>query len=247
MERWRQIQGYRRYHVSNKGRVRRRLKTGYRVLKPLRDSNGYYQVCLHANGKSRRILIHALVAAAFLGPRPADAVEINHISGVKGDNSAANLEYVTPAENRRHAVAAGLCARGERNGATSLTDAEVARIKARLRAGWPQVALAAHRRVHKTLINRIARGECWGWLAAAEGEFDAFVIKARRTSDSRWCTVGCGDSLPAATTAMAEMTDKWHELQVLHHGRPLVTHAEHGYAGSSHGRDSGGFGWTLFG
>src|SRR4030095_8438176 len=70
MERWRQIQEYSLYQVSDRGRIRRRRKVGYRVLKPLISRNGYCQVCLFANGKGRRVLIHAL-AAAFIGQRPS--------------------------------------------------------------------------------------------------------------------------------------------------------------------------------
>jgi len=244
MECWRQIQGYPQYHVSDRGRVRRVRDTGYLVLKPLRDSNGYYQVCIFTNGAGRRVLIHALVAAAFLGPRPAEDIEINHLSGDKADNSAVNLEYVTRAQNRRHASAAGLCARGQRNGSTSLTDFQVSLIKARLRAGWPQVALAARHSVHRSLINRIATGECWGWLDAAEGEVNAFVIKGRRTSRSRWRVAGCEDSLHAATTAVAAMADEWHELRVLHLGRSTVAAADVTAAGIGEG---GPCHWALFG
>jgi hypothetical protein len=84
MERWRHVQGYPEYQVSDLGKVRRRLKAGWRVLKPLVASNGYHQACLHSEGRGRRVLIHALVAAAFLGARPADA-EVNHLSGNKAD------------------------------------------------------------------------------------------------------------------------------------------------------------------
>ena len=220
MERWRQIEGYPLYEVSSLGGVRRRLKTAHRVLRPLVASNGYRQVCLYSEGRGRRVLIHALVAAAFLGPRPADA-EVNHLSGNKADNRAANLQYATRAQNRQHAAAAGLTARGERNGATSLTDADVSRIKARLRAGWPQTALAVRYGVRKSLISRIATGECWGWLAAVEGAFDAFIIKGRRTAHSRWCVAGCEDSLAAATNAVATMAHEWHELTV-QHGPQLI-------------------------
>src|SRR4051794_39324286 len=85
MEDWREIDGYPLYEISDQGRARRRLKNGYHMLKPLSATNGYPQVCLYADGNGRRLLIHSLVAAAFLGVRPAGA-EVNHKSGVKSDN-----------------------------------------------------------------------------------------------------------------------------------------------------------------
>ena len=43
---------------------------------------------------------HILMAFTFHGPRP-EGYECDHINGVVTDYSAANLEWVTPAENRR--------------------------------------------------------------------------------------------------------------------------------------------------
>ena len=45
---------------------------------------------------------HKLVALAWLGPRP-QGMEIDHLNGCKLDWSVENLEYVTPAENRKRA------------------------------------------------------------------------------------------------------------------------------------------------
>ena len=45
---------------------------------------------------------HKLVALAWLGPRP-EGTEIDHLNGNKLDWSVDNLEYVTPAENRKRA------------------------------------------------------------------------------------------------------------------------------------------------
>lgn len=218
MEHWRQVEGYPRYFVSRDGLVRRRNKDGYRQLKALLDSGGYAQVCLFDAGKSRRVLVHALVAAAFLGPRPSDRHQINHRNGNKGDNRLENLEYLTRRQNLRHAIAAGLWPRGQRNGATSLTDADVAGMKARLRSGWPQAAVAARHGVHRSLVNRIATGESWGWLEPVSEAFDAFVIQGRRTACSRWRFAGCEDSLPAADLAVAAMKHEWHELRVVQAG-----------------------------
>ena len=45
---------------------------------------------------------HKLVALTWLGPRP-EGMEIDHLNGNKLDWSVDNLEYVTPAENRKRA------------------------------------------------------------------------------------------------------------------------------------------------
>jgi hypothetical protein len=50
--------------------------------------------------------IHALVALAFVGPRPRRH-EVNHIDGDRFNNRASNLEYTTRAGNMRHAAEIG--------------------------------------------------------------------------------------------------------------------------------------------
>ena len=45
---------------------------------------------------------HILVAKAWIGPRP-EGCELDHLNGNKLDWSVDNLEYVTPAENRKRA------------------------------------------------------------------------------------------------------------------------------------------------
>jgi transposase len=52
--------------------------------------------------------LHALVALAFLGPRPTDKHEVNHLNGVKTDNTVENLQWVTRSENIKHAFDTGL-------------------------------------------------------------------------------------------------------------------------------------------
>lgn len=68
------------------------------------------------NGQRKSFMTYALVAGAFIGRRPEGMV-INHIDGVKTNCAPENLEYITQAENERHAVRMGLKASGLRNGA----------------------------------------------------------------------------------------------------------------------------------
>ena len=68
--------------------------------------------CTHTNGNGTHYPFlrqfgakhcHFLVAGAWNGPRPEGMV-IDHLNGNILDWSADNLEYVTPAENRKRAV-----------------------------------------------------------------------------------------------------------------------------------------------
>lgn len=99
-EEWKQINGFPNYAVSNKGRVMN-LKTG-RVLKPIITPLGYAVVALsNGNGKSKQIMVHRLVAQAFI-PNSDNLFQINHIDEDKTNNDVTNLEWCTASENRVH-------------------------------------------------------------------------------------------------------------------------------------------------
>lgn len=80
-----------------------------KVLKPLLNKrNGYLYVYVkNEQGKYKRVLIHRLVAVAFI-PNPSEKAEVNHINGNKLDNRVENLEWVSREENIRHAYDNGL-------------------------------------------------------------------------------------------------------------------------------------------
>ena len=90
---------YTRYEVSNQGRVRN-AHTG-KLLKPQPFSNGYLFIQLFYKGEKKVMLVHRLVALAFV-PGWREGLEVNHKDGNKKNNSAENLEWVTHSENHRH-------------------------------------------------------------------------------------------------------------------------------------------------
>ena len=89
--------------------------------------SGYYTANIWdtVSKKRRSKYVHALVAEAFLGALPLGKAEVNHINGDKKDNRPENLEYVTHAENLRHAGVTGLMERGEQRKQAKLLDSEV--------------------------------------------------------------------------------------------------------------------------
>lgn len=100
------------YEISSHGRFRRatagnRTFAG-KIIKPIKAKNGYLSVRPIINGKHKQCMVHRIVAEAFIGPCPA-GLEVNHIDGNKQNHHVSNLEYVTHAENLRHARVSGLC------------------------------------------------------------------------------------------------------------------------------------------
>ena len=64
-EYWEPIKGYKKYRISNYGRVANN-ETGL-LLKPYKQSKwGHAQVSLYHNGKVKKFLVHVLVAKAFV-------------------------------------------------------------------------------------------------------------------------------------------------------------------------------------
>lgn len=107
MENWKPIINFEGlYEVSDLGRIRN-IKTG-RVLKACPERHGYLSLSVYPKGRERKHFKPAReVANAFIGPRPK-GYQINHKNGIKTDNRAENLEYVTPSQNLKHAVKLGL-------------------------------------------------------------------------------------------------------------------------------------------
>jgi hypothetical protein len=67
------------------------------------DNSGYLRTSL--GGSS--IHIHRIITQHFLGTRP-DGFTVNHKDGKKQNNRIENLEYLSRADNNRHARATGL-------------------------------------------------------------------------------------------------------------------------------------------
>lgn len=151
-EEWRPVVGYEGwYEVSDQGNVRS-AKTGQLKSQRL-NWQGYRRVGLYKNQRVATRPVHILVAEAFIGPRIA-GIEVNHKDGVVSNNKLSNLEYVTPEENRQHAIEMGLY---RKNRPMKLTDADVERIR-RDAQSMPQTALAARHGVSVSHVRQIVFG-----------------------------------------------------------------------------------------
>ncbi len=121
---WKDVPGYSGlYQASSAGRVRSmaRATTSGKVLTPVLNRNGYLRVSISISRRSKYDYVHRLIALTFIGNRP-DKYDVNHKNGIKTDNRAENLEYMTRAENMKHAREHGLHDnRGEKQWNAKLT------------------------------------------------------------------------------------------------------------------------------
>lgn len=162
MEQWRDIPGYEgRYQVSDAGRV-----VGLKgVLTPQVQNSGYQVVHLYLNGRRTVRLVHSLVAECFVHGR-FNGANVNHRDGVKTNNAASNLEWVTRSQNMLHAVAAGLtntpkkAVRG-----VSLTDGSELTFPSQL-AAETTLAGRASSAVHHCLVGKKKSAYGYTWSRA---------------------------------------------------------------------------------
>lgn len=140
-ETWKEVVGYEGlYEISNLGRVRSHHPSPRRKSEFLKDANirGYRMVVLSKGdgSKPKSALVHRLVAIAFLGEAPdVRRPTVNHKNLNKADNRVENLEWLSHADNNRHAAPLIPHQRGEERPNAKLTEQSVREMRARYSAG----------------------------------------------------------------------------------------------------------------
>ena len=110
---WKDIKGLEGYYqVSNIGTIRslprivnclynqtRQLPS--KTFKVHKQNRGYLFINVSKNNKPKNLLVHRLVAEAFLS-NPHNFKEVNHKDGNKENNNVDNLEWCTASYNKKH-------------------------------------------------------------------------------------------------------------------------------------------------
>ena len=115
---WKAVPGWEGYYqASSYGRIKgvdREIWNGKGyfikkgiILKECYDKRGYPRVCFRRDDKPKVYTVHRLVASSFI-PNPENKRTVNHIDGIKTNNTVINLEWNTYKENAVHASKLGL-------------------------------------------------------------------------------------------------------------------------------------------
>lgn len=108
MNQWIDLKGYEGFYlINNKGEIKRnpqnlkgvnnKYKNDY-LLKPKDNGKGYLRVKLTIKNKSKRVMIHRLIADSFI-PNPQNYKTVHHIDNNKKNNSIDNLMWCTQSYN----------------------------------------------------------------------------------------------------------------------------------------------------
>lgn len=195
-EEWRVIAEAPSYAVSSFGRVKRivqaRTSPAGKIIRPGKTgSMKYLTVNLRIEGKSVGHYVHALVCAAFRGPRPTDLHQAAHFDGDQYNNVEANLRWATWHENYEDKVRHGRAATGDRHpsktgrlkpqagenhwskrmpekvphgeaqGMSKLTEEQVRTIKSTPGYWGVNASLARQYGICSTVVGEIRRGILW--------------------------------------------------------------------------------------
>lgn len=99
------LNGYEsKYKITNDGRVYSEYLGDF--IKPYYSKGGYVRVKLNYGDRSKKVMMHRLVAMAFI-PNPDNKPQVDHINRNRADNRVENLQWVTAQENSQLAVERG--------------------------------------------------------------------------------------------------------------------------------------------
>jgi hypothetical protein len=107
---WKPIADYEGlYEISNYGRIKSLLYwhgTNERILKSMKDKNGYLYIVLYKDNINKKYKIHRLVLETFVGPCPS-GMQCCHNDGKPDNDFVENLRWDTLKNNHKDKIKHG--------------------------------------------------------------------------------------------------------------------------------------------
>ena len=169
-EEWRALDAYPGHSVSSHGRVRRdipRYGGGGASRPPLEClatralPQGHVQVTISISNKPITLLVHRLVALAFLPPAKEGQDRVLHADDDPSNNRPSNLRWGTAADNSADMVKRGRQARGVRVPSAKIDPDLVRQIRRASAAGQRQRDIAKSFGVAQSNVSLICSGRTW--------------------------------------------------------------------------------------
>ena len=156
------IKGWPNRFVAEDGSVVSLTRKHPKLMKGSVDKAGYHFITTRlSGGRISNKYRHRLVAEAFI-PNPNGLPQVNHKDGDKGNNAAYNLEWVSPADNIRHAMDTGLRNNyGENHTQAVLTELDVKEALLLHRHGFSVKYIANWLDVSEGAIHKIVTNRTW--------------------------------------------------------------------------------------
>lgn len=158
--RWYKFVLSKKYLINKLGQVKN-IRT-QRVTQPRPDKDGYLRVVLWYNKRMHNLAVHRLIALHFI-PNPKKKTQVNHIDGVKSNNSIRNLEWVSPEENRRHSTYLKLQAprRGTKHHNSKLSNQDIKEIRKLCKDNCPHDMISSIYNVRPGTISKVKLRTRW--------------------------------------------------------------------------------------
>lgn len=172
-ERWAVIPSFPAYSASTHGRIKRhaiinggggsvRIPSGCLTQRAL--PTGHRQVTISMDNKPRTLLVHRLVAEAFL-ERPAEKEFVCHRDDDPTNNHISNLYWGDRHDNTQDMMRLDGQCKGAEVASAKLTDDAVRLIRARVEAGERQHKVAADFGISQSNVSFIVKRQTWGHVA----------------------------------------------------------------------------------
>lgn len=147
------------YEVSDDGRVRN-SKT-QRQLKQVTTKRGYKRVTFKVGKKAKSLLVHRLVATAFI-PNSKNLPQVNHLDEDKTNNLASNLQWVTAKQNINHSL-------NSRSGKRSKLPREIVlSIVEKFKSGLSQTKIAKYFGITQICVGYILSGKTYSSITGIQ-------------------------------------------------------------------------------
>lgn len=158
---WRTIASHTDYEVSEYGHIRRRVRSVNRAaLFPIKvqKKGFYFGVNLWGGDRYSSLLVHRIVAIAFIGAPPSDSHQIAHGDGIPENCHHTNLRWATAYENMEDQRKHGTRVLGARVNTCKLSASEVVEV---FESTKPQRDIARQFGITQSAVQSIRSRKVW--------------------------------------------------------------------------------------